>query len=56
MCEMNPYAEGQKDRRKGRRRNDNPHHMSTSAHDAWDDGWVDEDAVIAEEAMEVKVK
>lgn len=47
---MTPYEEGQKARKEGVRRRDNPHHMATSAHDAWDDGWQDQDALQSGEA------
>jgi hypothetical protein len=38
---MTPYEEGKKAYHAGKKRRDNPYHMSTSAHEAWDEGWSD---------------
>jgi hypothetical protein len=48
MPEMNPYKEGYDAFKAGKKRNDNPHHMASSAHDAWHDGYDDAEQEAAE--------
>ena len=41
MTRMDPYKEGQEAYKAGKKRNDNPHHMHSSAHEYWHDGYDD---------------
>lgn len=40
---LTPYEAGKEAHAAGKRRRDNPHHMSSAAHDLWDEGWQDAD-------------
>ncbi len=40
MDKVTPYQEGRNAFKAGKKRNANPYHMAHSAHDAWDEGWL----------------